>query len=65
VHLRERDIRERHIGERDLAEREIRAVLATGPNSRVGSSSGSARNRTVTTVLATPKTRPTGNGPVL
>jgi len=40
-------------------------VLATGPNSRVGSGSGSTRNRTVATGLTTPKTRPIGNGPVL
>jgi hypothetical protein len=40
-------------------------VLGTGPNSRVGSESGSTRNRTVATGLTTRKTRPTGNGPVL
>jgi len=40
-------------------------VLATVPKSRVGSDFGSARNRTVAMVLTTPKTRPTGNGPVL
>ena len=40
-------------------------MLATGPNSRVGSGSGSTQNRTVATVLTTQKTRPTGNGPVL
>jgi hypothetical protein len=40
-------------------------VLAKGPNSRVGSGSGSTRNRTVATGLTTRKTRPTGNGPVL
>jgi len=40
-------------------------VVATGPNSRVGSGSGSTQNRTVATVLTSRKTRPTGNGPVL
>jgi len=40
-------------------------VLAIGPNSGVGSGSGSTQNRTVATGLTTWKTRPTGNGPVL
>jgi len=38
--------------------------LATSPNSRVGSGSGSTRNRTAATGLTSRKTRPTGNGPV-
>jgi len=41
-----------------------KAVLETGPNSPDGSGSGSTQNRTVATGLTTPKTRPTGNGPV-
>ena len=40
-------------------------MLATGPHSRVGSGSGSTRNRTVATSLTTRKTRTVGNGPVL
>ena len=40
-------------------------VLATGPNSRVGSGFGSTRNRTVATGLTTRKTRTVGNGAVL
>ena len=40
-------------------------VLATGPNSLVGSGSGSTRTRTVATGLTTRKTRHIGNGPVL
>jgi len=39
--------------------------LATGPNSRIGSFAGSARNRTVATGLTPRKTRPTGNRSVL
>ena len=42
-----------------------RVVLATGPNSRVGSGYGSTRNRTVATGLTTRKTRTIGHGPVL
>jgi len=40
-------------------------VLATGPNSWVGSGSGSTRNQTVATGLTTRKTRTIRNGPVL
>jgi len=40
-------------------------VLATGPNVRVGSGSGSTRKRTVATGLTTRIIRPTANGPVL
>jgi len=40
-------------------------VLATGPNSRVGSGFGSTRNRTVATGHTTRKTRTVGNGAVL
>jgi hypothetical protein len=40
-------------------------VLATGPNCRVSSGSGTTRNRTVATVLTSRKTRTVGNGPVL
>jgi len=40
-------------------------VLVTGPNARIGSGSGSTRNRTVATILATRKPWHTGNGPVL
>jgi len=40
-------------------------VLATGPNSRVGSGFGSTRNRTVATGLTTRKTWTVGNGAVL
>ena len=39
-------------------------MWAAGPNSRVGSSSGSTRNQTVATGLTTRNTRPIGNGPV-
>jgi hypothetical protein len=40
-------------------------VLATGPNSRVGSGLGSTRNRTIATGIITRKTRTVGNGAVL
>ena len=40
-------------------------VLATGPNSRVGSGFGSTRKRTVATCLTTRKTQTVGNGAVL
>jgi len=39
-------------------------VLGMGPNSQVGSGSGSTRNWTVATGLTTRKTRTIGNGPV-
>jgi len=42
-----------------------RVVLATGPNSRVGSGSGSTRNQIVAMGLTTRKTQTVGNGPVL
>ena len=40
-------------------------MLATGPNSRVGSGSRSTQNRPIPTGHTTRKTWPTGNGPVL
>ena len=40
-------------------------MLATGPNCRVGSGSGSTRTRTVAMGLTTWKTRTVGNGAVL
>jgi hypothetical protein len=40
-------------------------VLATGPNSQVGSGSASTRNRTVAAGLTTRNTRRTGNWPVI
>jgi len=40
-------------------------VLATGPNSRVGSTYSSTQNGTMATGLTTRKTRTIGNGPVL
>jgi len=40
-------------------------LLATGPNCRVGSGSGSTQNRTVATGLTTWRTRTIGNVPVL
>jgi len=43
---------------------DLMGVLATGPKSRVGSGSGSTRNRTVATGRTTPKTQTVGNGPV-
>jgi len=43
----------------------LHLVLATGPNCRVGSGSGSSRSRTVATGLTTQKTWPVRNGAVL
>ena len=44
---------------------QLNLVSTTGPNSRVGSGSGSTRNQTVSMTHTTRKTRPIGNGPVL
>jgi len=43
----------------------VYVVIATGPNSRVGSGSGSTGNQTVAMSLTIRKARPIGNGPVL
>jgi len=53
------------LGDGNGAYLEIHLVLATGPDSWVGSGSGSTQDRTVAMGLTTQKTRTFANGPVL